>query len=385
MKKVALFFLIMTGYAFSGCGEKITIPQPKGLFNVSAYKEAAQYDDIPDPRQLILHQGSVFLLNETTLSKRDQYLLEMVSVTGFGNPTALCVMPETGLIFVYDEANSTVSMYQANDLLPMGSVSVPEVQSVVSMVTQNSGIELVTDGITFLYLSDPIAGVIHRYGVTIDLDLVPFGVLATGGGQSARFVHQPAGLARDMEGKLLVCEADLQRNWVIRFDSTPDLEDTTPDPDDIDPMRGLVFPFRQLECVTQPTAAYVLGDAPGCDETSWEGAPSDAEGEFAGPQGAAVDGSGRTFVADTENNRVQIFSSGLDGEEGGIYNFGFVIDGETPRRPVGISVLDRQLSPTQFYYAAYVYIVVPDDGMIYKFISAEEFEARNPGTPFIDQ
>ena len=45
-------------------------------------------------------------------------------------------------------------------------------------------------------------------------------------------MNVPAGLATDAEDSLLVCDADTNRNWVIRFDSTPDELDVTPDPDD---------------------------------------------------------------------------------------------------------------------------------------------------------
>lgn len=379
MKKLTLLFLLMMGVMIAGCGEKIAIPEPKGLFSVSAYKEAAAYAHIDDPRQLVDYSGSLFLLHGTTLGKYDQYLQEIESVepvTGLGNPTSLCVLSSQAVIFVYDETNTTVSWYYANDLSFLGSAAVPEVLSVVSMVTQSNGIEMVPDGITFLYLSDPASGVIHRYALTQQGDLIPFGILANGGGNSARFVHDVGGLTVDSEGMVLVCDADPERNWVIRFDSTPDTLDTTPDEDDVDPMRGLAVPFRVIEgCVPQPTAAYVMGNAPGCNETSWQGAPSEEPGEFHSPRGVNIDGSGRSFICDTDNSRVQIFQVGE-------YDFHFVIDADVDRRPVSISILDRQVNPTLTFYAAYLFVMVPDDGLIFKYISSEEFQDRNPGIPF---
>ena len=386
MKKIALLFLLISGVMIFGCGEKIAIPEPKGMFNVNAYKEAAVYDTIDDPRQLVVNAGALFLIHGTTLSKLDQYFQELEfaePVTGFGNPTALCVMSnEHGFfdsVFVYDEANTTVSWYSTDSLSFQGSVLVPEVLSVVSMVTQSNGIELVPSGITFLYMSDPTSGVVHRYAFIAPGELIPFGILANGGGQSARFIHEVGGLAVDQEGKILACDADPERNWVIRFDSTPDTLDTTPNEDDVDPMRGLLFPFRVIgNCAPQPTAAYVMGNAPGCNETTWEGAPSEEPGEFHSPRGVDVDGSGRSFVCDTENSRVQIFLDGEYGED----SFFFLVDKEYDRRPVSISVMDREVSPNETFYAAFVYVMVPDDGLIYKYISSEEFAERNPGVPF---
>ncbi len=379
MRKTTLLLLLMMGIMAPGCGEKIAIPEPKGLFSVSAYKEAAVYDTIDDPRQIALNAGVLFLIHGTSLSKRDQYLQEFDNVepvTGFGNPTALCILPALGAVFVYDEANTTVSWFAVNDLALLGSASVPDVLSVVSMETQANGIELVPSGLTFLYMSDPTSGVIHRYALTETAELIPFGILASGGGQSARFVHDVAGLAVDHEGKVLVCDADPERNWVIRFDSTPDTLDTTPNEDDIDPMRGLAFPFPGIEnCDPQPIAAYVMGDAPECNETTWQGAPSEEPGEFHSPRGVDVDGSGRSFICDTDNSRVQIFAEGE-------YSFYFVVDAENDRRPVSISVMDREVSPIEIFYAAFVYVMVPDDGLIYKYISSEEFADRNPGVPF---
>jgi len=385
MKRVTLLLhvlLLMTASLFSGCGEKIAIPEAQGLFSVSGYREAGVFDEIEDPRQLVENYGSIFLIQGTTLSKRGQSFEEndnVESVTGFGDLTSVCVDRVTNLVFVFDQSNTTLSWYTTGDLELMGSTSLPEVQSVVSMVTQSSGIDLVPDGVTFLYLSDPQAEVIHRFAFTNIGEVVPFGILTRGGGESARFVHQVAGLSVDADNKVLVCDADPQRNWVIRFDSTPDTTDTTPDEDDIDPMRGLAVTFNELDCLPQPLAAYVLGNAPGCNQTSWEGDVSSADGEFHTPRGVAVDGLGRIFVAATGNNRVQIFSEKnlVTG-----YDFDFLVDDEDPQQPVNISLMSYDGDGGVIFQAAYVYLLMPDEGLIYKFMSNELYNDLNSGQEY---
>ncbi|PID78692.1 hypothetical protein CSB20_13945, partial [bacterium DOLZORAL124_64_63] len=200
------------------------------------------------------------------------------------------------------------------------------------------------------------------------------GILTRSGGASARFVHVPAGLANDREGHMVVSDADTLRNWVIRFDPTPDLSDVTPDPADVDPRRGLVTEFRQIVCDPLPTAAYVLGDAPECGESDWQGGPSDALGEMHKPQGVAVDGSGRVFVADSMNNRIQVFSEGL-------YDISFIINSEAASVPGDMALVDKIISPSETYFAAYVFVVLPDENLVRKFMSYEEQLRINPDAP----
>lgn len=384
MKKVILYFSLLAGTLLSGCGEKIAIPAAEGLFSVSGYREAGIYsDEFSNPRQLVESYGTIFLIQDTTLSKLGQSfeeIGEVSPVTGFGDLTAVCVDYLTDRVFVFDQANTTLSWFDRQGLEPVGSASLPDTVSVVSMVTQSNGIELVEGGITFLYLSDPVSGVVHRYAFTVNGTLVPFGILTRSGGDSARFVNQVAGLAVDSEGMLLVCDADPERNWVIRFNSFPDVQDTSLVDDVMDPMRGLAVTFNVLDCVPQPAAAFVLGNAPGCNETSWVGAPSSEDGEFHSPQAVAVDQDGRIFVADTENNRIQVFSEESLVTE---YRFDFLIDDVDPHRPANISLMSYDGDGGVVFPAAYVYVMMPDEGLIYKFMSNELYNDLNSGQEYI--
>lgn len=366
--------LVLLGAA--GCGEKIAIPEARGLFSVAAYVDAGSFDVVA-PRGLKVLQGGVFLLQFDTLSKLDQGLnpLENVpAVSGFSDATSLCGDTDLGVVFVFDRAGAGLSWYNLADLAPLGSAALPEVQSGAAMVTNDRGIELAPGGDTFLYISDPDSAVVHRYAFDLAGGPVPFGILARADGESARFVHVPAGLANDPEGNLVVSDADTLRNWVIRFDPTPDESDVTPDPDDVDPMRGLVTEFRQIVCDPLPAAAYVLGDAPECDESDWEGGPSEELGELHKPQGVAVDGSGRVFVADSMNNRIQAFSEGL-------YEISFIINAEASSVPGDIALVDKIISPSETYYAAYVFVVLPQEDLVRKFMSYEEQLRINPDAP----
>jgi len=372
----ALLLLLLSGSIISGCGEKIAIPEPKGLFSVSAYLSAGQFT-IDDPRQLAIVQGGLFVIHGDSLSRRflGFGLTDRVpAVVGEGNLISLCGDADLGLVFVYDEIASRVLWYNTTDLSPMGSTDVPDVQTAVSMATCPTGIEQVPSAQTFLYLADPDSGGVHRYSFDVVEGLSPYGILTNDDGEGARFAHVPAGLIKDSEDSLLVCDMDPARNWVIRFFSEPDLNDTTPDEEDQDPYRGRAAQFRSLNCEPQPAAAFVLGDAPGCGESDWVGGVSDVLGEFALPQAVAVDGSGRIYVSDSGNNRIQIF---LDGE----FDLSFVISDEDISVPGSLAVVDRVVSPSLTHFGAYIFVVVPDENLVRKYISFEEYQRLNPGTP----
>ncbi len=375
MLAVAVISVAIGMGVLNGCGEKITVPQPVGLFSVSAYNLDQSYSD-DSPLQVKVAQGSIFVLTADSLTKRDQ---EYGRITAQGNlqgPAALCVDGTGELVFVYEQNAGQVSWYATADLSYLGSSAVPEVQAAVAMATNPTGISEEPGARTFLYLSDPTAGVIHRYAFDDFNGLSPYGILARSDGDAARFVHVPAGLATDSEDSLLVCDADTNRNWVIRFFSEPDLEDTTPAAGDQDPWRGRAALFNIPTCVPPAAADFVIGDAATCGQSDWVGGPSDAEGAFHSPQDVAVDGLGRIFVADTGNNRVQVFLP--DGNPD--LSFG---DAEATPGPVSLDVIDVRIgsSAGDIDYAAYVFMVLPAQNEVRKFISSEHYIYLNQEPP----
>ncbi len=361
--------------ALGGCGEKITVPEPTGLFSVSAYTEDQSYPD-DNPLQVAVAQGSIFILTADSLTKRDQEYGRIVAVGDLQSPAALCVDGSGELVFVYEQDAAQVSWFATADLSYLGTSAVPDVQAAVAMVTNPTGIIDEPGARTFLYLSDPTAGVVHRYVFDDFNGLTSYGILARSDGDAARFVHIPAGLATDSEDSLLVCDADSNRNWVIRFFSEPDLDDTTPEVGDQDPWRGRAALFHAPTCVPPAAADFVLGDAATCGQFDWVGAPSDAQGAFSTPRDVAVDGQGRIFVADTGNNRVQVFQAD------GLWDLSFGDDESTPG-PVSLDVVDVRIGSgaTDVDYAAYVFMVLPAQNEVRKFISSEHYIYLNQEPP----
>jgi hypothetical protein len=350
-----------------GCGEKIAIPEPEGLYSVAPYRLDASFDD-DDPRQLTTVQGILFVLNRSSLTKRDQNYAEIAVVEGLADPRALCSDDAGELVFVWDEGLRRVSWYGAQDLSPPdGEITfteLPAVQSCVGMATSRAGVEQVPGAVTYLYLADPDSGVVHRYAYDPSFGLVAHGILCRSDGDATRFVHEPGGLARDLEDSLLVCDRDPLRNWVIRFDAEPDLSDI--DPNGIDPLRGRAALFGAASCNPPAAADYVLGDAAECDEAGWEGGTSDALGEFNAPAAVAVDGSGRIYVSDTGNDRFQIF--GPDG----IYEVAYGNAEETPA-PGSLAVVDVRSDENPSGYNRGAFLFAVSGGQVRRYISGEHY------------
>ncbi len=346
-----------------GCGEKIAIPEPQGLYGLAPYYEDSVIvaDDV---RQLLAVRGNLFVLTGTGLDKRNQLYGEIHAVGGFVNAVALCADDAESLVFVWDQGLGRVTWYSSRDLAPVAHTDLPSVQAVAGMATCRAGIEQVAGASTFLYLADPDSGVVHRYAFDAVNGLTSYGILCRDNGEGARFVHVPGALARDQEDSLLVCDRDSTRNWVIRFHTVPDLADTSTNPALEDPLRGRAALFHAPSCNPPAAADYVLGDAPGCDPTGWEGGPSDALGAFDDPGGVAVDGLGRIFVADRGNDRFQRFSAS------GTVELAYGSPEKTPA-PGAIALFDVYVA-SGVHYGAYVYLAA--DGVVRRFISGEHYD-----------
>jgi hypothetical protein len=372
---VLLVLLAAAWLAVSGCGDKIAIPEPTGLFSVAPYLHLDDFDD-DDPRQIVTIQGILFVLSADSLTKRDQGYERIAAVGGFGDPTALCRGAGDSLVFVWDQEARRVSWYHFRYLAPPegrpASTDLPQVQRCVSMTTSPAGVEQVSGAETYLYLSDPDSGVVHRYAFDPFVGLTPRGILCRSDGDGTRFVHVPAGLARDDQDYLLVCDQDSLRNWVIRFDAVPDLEDT--DPDGPDPLRGTAALFDVATGNPAPAADYVLGDAPEAGEDDWVGGPSAEEGAFDQPGAVTVDGSGRIYVSDVGNDRVQIFSP--QGSLSQVYG-----SAELTPAPGSLAVVDVQRSadPEDVSFGAYLFVVA--GGQVRKYISGERYQEENGEPP----
>ena len=317
------------GLLLAGCGEKIAIPEPEGLFSVSQYIDYGAWAD-NDPRQLVAAQGAVFVVSADGLTKRDLEFGEQGRVTTLADARAVCADHSGTWIFVWEQGARQVSWFRRDDLTPGGVAVLDSAVTVTAMATSPAGIDAVPGALTFLYLSDPGKGVVWRYAFDEYNGLTPHGLLARSDGDAARFVHVAAGLARDIADHLLVCDRDTLRNWVIRFDAVPVEDDAD--------LRGRAALFLETALCAPVAAAdeYVIGNAAGCGQTDWTGGTSTELGEFNAPRAVAVDGKGRIFVADTGNDRVQIF------DRWSTYEFSFGNTERTPA-PTAIAVVDVRI------------------------------------------
>jgi len=368
IRRVILVVLLTTLALLTvvGCGDKIAIPEPTGLFSTAQYIQDAKYDD--EALQIVTIQGNLFVIRSDSLIKRNQNYESLDGVGGFGDARALCHEAIDDLVFVWDEQLKRVSWYRSSDLEPpSGDVpfsDLPDVQTCIAMATNSYGRLQVDGATTYLYLADPDSGVVHRYAYIPGGGLVAHGILCSDEGQGARSIHDPRGMVTDSGGFLLVCEADIERNWVVRFDGTPDTTDVADEGEGEDPLRGTAALFRAATCDPPAATDYVLGNAAICNETDWEGGPSEAEGEFHDPTAVSIDGLGRIFVSDTANNRIQVF------QPDGYYDFLYSVT-DTVFVPESLASVDFRTSSTNVNYGAYLYVV--SGPQVFRFISGEHY------------
>lgn len=356
----------------AGCGEKIAIPHAEGLFSVSRWLEDDQFAD-DGALQIAEASEALFVLSAHGLAKRDLAYGDGPALDGFSDAAAVCVdTVGEDVVFVWDQGTHELKWFSVSDLTPLGSSVLPTIQSVRAMATNTAGIEQVPAARTFIYFADPDSGVVHRFAFDNFNGPMENGILTRSLGDGARSVHEPWGMATDASGRMVVCDADTLRNWVIRFDSTPDLEDTAPAGQSA-PLRGKADPF-EITCPEPAPADYVLGDAATCGQTDWVGGPSNEPGFFRAPRAVGVDGSGRIFVADTGNNRVSMFTPA------GYYVLQFG-DATSCPAPSSLAIVDKRGPDGAWNYAAYVFVVTPGSGTVRRFISAEHYLDVNGEPP----
>jgi len=370
LRPAVLVFLAFAagGLLLGGCGEKITIPQPIGDFGTSAY---VYVDSIPAPdaRQVAMDGGGVYVLTPSVLEWRNLEYGVVGRLEGLEDATAFCIDGVSRRFFIYEAGPRRVRVFgKQDDFFDELAVNpLPDTETVTHIATCRTGVGAVPGAVTFLYLADETAGVVHRYACDATGSLTPYGILARSGGVSARFVNLPRGMVEDDDDFLLVCDADPSRNWVIRFDPTPDLEDG-------DDLRGVAAVFPNLEpCYPEPSPAdYVLGDAAGCDPEEWEPAPTNAVGVLLDPVSVAIDGVGDIYVADRLNNRIQRFSWA---DTDSVVAYGG--EKKTPA-PFSIAVWDERIGAGVIYYGAHMFLLVegPSGTELRRYWSREYYKKR---------
>lgn len=370
----AAALLVGLAAALVGCGVKIEAPHATGLFSINAYYQDEQYPDA-DARQLAVANGLLYVVGvDGSLVKRNLNYVELERVEGLADPAAICVDAAGELVFVWEAGAGRLSAFRTSDLSSAGAAELPEVQRGTALAACATGLsELAPLAHTAVYISDPDSAVVHRYAWYEGGDMLALGILCRSEGQSVRSVHEPAGLLRDPVGDLLVCDADTLRNWVIHFDPTPDLTDVATNPDDPNPWRGLAILFDAPRCEPPAEDEYTLGDARACGQ-EWTGGPSDQPGAFDRPQALAVDGQARIFVADTGNDRIQLFLAN------GAFDLAYGDADKTPA-PVSIGVVDERVSSTKVDYGAYVFMISADHDQVRRLISYDYYTYLNQEPP----
>ena len=284
----------------SGCGDKISLPEARGIPTSSLYLEDRPWQ-LTDPTDVAEIDGRLFITEAApgTLTKYRTNGETQFSVDGLDQPVALAELEAQNLVLVGEAGsagNPAISIYEDLGL---------DFQARVDLTgLVKSLAALATDG-TFVYISDPDSGAVHRFAWSGPGGgwLTAQGLVCNDKGSAAspRFVRKPQGLALDLEGMLLVCDADTTRNWVVRFDPHP----PTADPVGL----GTLAAFRTESCATPPADTFVLGDAPGCGETEFVPDPPRSPGRLFAPSGIAIDDDGRLYVADRFNRRGQRFTT----------------------------------------------------------------------------
>lgn len=299
----ALLALAACALAATACGEKITLPEATGVRTSSSYSEQRAWE-LDDPVDVLEANGRIYVAEQGpgAVTKFSTQQEQLARTAGLRAPVAIAA----------DNARRELLVLEAGDgsggprLFALGLVDLEpgDRRELAGLVGSVGGIA--TDG-DWVYISDPDSQVVHRFLRVDGPDMLrPYGVVAhsRGSRESPQFVFGPRGLVLDGEGMLLICDADTTRNWVLRFDPAPsDAADSS--------STGRATVFRSESCPTQPVAAFVLGDAPGCGEP-FEPGPSSEDGGLSRPWGVALDTAGDHYVADLGNGRVQRY--GPDGQ-----------------------------------------------------------------------
>lgn len=293
--------------AVGGCGEKIAVPVAEGIPTSTTYIEAQPWQ-LTDPTDIAEWVGKLFVLEGTpgTLTKYNTQRVVDAAATGLRMPVALA-KEQTGDWLAVAEAGVAgvggprVSWFERGALGPQGEADL------TGRVLSIGGIAVAD---SFVFVSDPDSGVVHRFKRGEDrISLTPQGLVADNHGStdSPNYVFAPRGLQLDTQGMLLICDADTTRNWVVRFDPTPPANNPSG--------RGTSVGFRPPTpgCV-QDLKALVLGRAPECGQSGFELGPSSELGEFHTPVRVTMDAGDsqdlfRLYVVDQLNGRVQRFDS----------------------------------------------------------------------------
>jgi hypothetical protein len=105
---------------FSGCGEKIAIPEAVGLFSVSEYRSYGDFTDA-GARQLTVADNVLYVISDDqSLTKRNLLYDEIARLDGLDDPRAICVDQSQDMIFVWEAGASRLSAWSSRDFTALG-------------------------------------------------------------------------------------------------------------------------------------------------------------------------------------------------------------------------------------------------------------------------
>ena len=160
-----------------------------------------------------------------------------------------------------------------------------------------------------IYIADTNNGRVQKFDANGKFLLV-FGEKGKNAGQ----LSEPNGVAVDRTGRIYVTDANRHRLLRYSPDGTYEKEWSGP-PGDFYGPRDIVFGPNKLLYIIDQGGTRIARLDPATDEfTAW-GSAGSGEGQFKEPTGIAVV-NGKIYVADSGNNRIQIFD--LDGKFAGV-------------------------------------------------------------------
>ena len=211
----------------------------------------------------------------------------------------VAVSPASGDVYVTDRPATTIYVYGAD-----GSYKGPFGAPASLAGWQPLGLNFDAQG--DLFVTDPSVNAVHEFA--------PDGSLVRSIGQAGQFSF-PNSVVEDSTGRLYVADSNNGRIVVLDGSGAQiGVIRRGPNDGDLALPRGMALDDEQrlyvVDSVDQSVKVYQVAGEPGSPPTfvGSFGAVGTGDGDFHYPNDVATDGRGRVYVADWDNDRVQIWT-----------------------------------------------------------------------------